>query len=76
MHTVQQFIWLLRPSFSFNRTHKPLGHSLGNRKFKRLEPHFQTSATRTQEGTETAVPSAHSQQCTKELIFALPNLDQ
>ena len=46
-----------------------------NGKFKRMEPHFQLSATRSasQEGTETAFDLPHSRECTKEPIPALPN---
>ena len=53
-----------------------LGYSTGIHKFKRLEPHFQFSATRSasKEGAETAVALAHSRECTKELISALPNI--
>ena len=38
-----------------------LGYSTRNHKFKRLEPHFQISATRSgwEEGTETAVALPH-----------------
>ena len=52
-----------------------LGYSTRNGKFKRLEPHFQLSATRSasKEGTETAVAMPHSRECTKEPIPALPN---
>ena len=52
-----------------------LGHSTRNGKFKRLEPHFQLSATRSdsKEGTETAVALPYSRECTKEPISALPN---
>ena len=50
-----------------------LGHSTRNGKFKRLEPHFQISATRSgwKEVTETAVASPHSRECTKDRISAL-----
>ena len=46
-----------------------------NRKFERLEPQFQTSATRSapKEDTKSAVALAHSWECTKELIPGLPN---
>ena len=49
--------------------------STRNRKFKRLEPHFQRSATRStsNEGTETAVALPHPRECTKDPISALPN---
>ena len=52
-----------------------LGCSTKNGKFKRLEPIFQLSATRSasKEGTETAVALSHSRECTKESISALPN---
>ena len=52
-----------------------LGYSKRNGKFKRLEPHFQFSATRSasKEGTETAAALPHSRECTKEPISALPN---
>ena len=52
-----------------------LGYSTRNGKFKRLEPHFQISATRSgwKEVTETAVDLPHSRECTKEPISALPN---
>ena len=52
-----------------------LDYSTRKGKFKRLEPHFQLSATRTasKEGTETAVTLPHSRECTKEPIPALPN---
>ena len=48
-----------------------------NGKFKRLEPHFQISATRSgwKEVTETAVALPHSRECTKEPISALPIMD-
>ena len=51
-----------------------LGYSTRNGKFKRLEPHFQPSATRSGwKVTETAVALPHSRECTKEPIYALPN---
>ena len=52
-----------------------LRYSTRNVKFKRLEPHFQLSATRSasKEGTETAVALPHSRECTKCPISALPN---
>ena len=52
-----------------------LGYSARNGKFKRLEPHFPVSATRSRwkEVTETAVDSPQSRECTKEPISALPN---
>ena len=52
-----------------------LGYSKRNGKFKRLEPHFQFSATRSasKEGTETAAALPHSRECTKEPISALSN---
>ena len=47
--------------------------STRNREVKRLEPHFQTSATRSapKEDTEGAVALEHSRECTKKLISAL-----
>ena len=50
------------------------GYSTRNRKIKRLEPHFQTSATRSapKEDTKSAVALAHPRECTKELIAGLP----
>ena len=53
-----------------------LDYSTRNRKFKRLEPHFQTSAARSapKEGTKSAVALTHSRECTRELISSLPNL--
>ena len=52
-----------------------LDYNTRNGKFKRLEPHFQLSATRSasKEGTETAVALSHSRECTKEPITALLN---
>ena len=52
-----------------------LGYSARNQNFKRLEPRFQSSATRSasKEGTETAAALPHSRECTKEPISALPN---
>ena len=49
-----------------------------NRKFERLEPYFQTSATRSalKEDKKRAVASAHSRECTKELISGLPNFGE
>ena len=57
------------------RERKKLGCSTRNRKFKRLEPHFQTSETRSapKEDTKNAVALARSRECTKELISGLPN---
>ena len=54
-----------------------LGYSARNGKFKRLEPHFQVSATRSRwkEVTETAVDSPQSRECTKEPISPLRILD-
>ena len=54
---------------------KILDYSTRNRKFKRLEPHFRPSATRSgmKEETKSAVALAHSRECTKELISGLPN---
>ena len=54
---------------------KRFGYSTRNRIFKRLEPIFQFSATRSasKEATESAVALAHSRECTKELILALLN---
>ena len=45
-----------------------------NRKFKRLEPYFQTSATRSapKEDTKNAIALVHSRECTKGLISGLP----
>ena len=45
-----------------------LDDSTRNGKFKRLEPHFQLSAMKSasKEGTETAVASPYSRECTKE----------
>ena len=53
-----------------------LGYSTRNGTFKRLEPHFQISATRSgwKEVTETAVASPHSPECTKEPISPLRNI--
>ena len=53
-----------------------LGDSTRNRKFYRLEPHFQPSATRSapKEDTKKAVALAHSRECTKDLISGLPSL--
>ena len=67
-------VQLLRSSFSFYRKNKA-DYSTRNRKFKRLEPRFQTSATSSapKEDTECAVALAHSRECIKELISALPN---
>ena len=52
-----------------------LDYSTRNGKFKRLEPHFQLSATRSasKAGTEIAVALPHSRERTKEPIPALPN---
>ena len=52
-----------------------LGYSTRNGKFKRMEPHFLLSATRSasKEGAETAVALPHSRECTKDPISALPN---
>ena len=52
-----------------------LGYSTRNDKFKRLEPHFQISATRSgwKEVTKTAVALPHSRECTKEPTSASPN---
>ena len=52
-----------------------LGYSARNQNFKRLEPRFQSSATRSasKEGTETAAALPHSRECTKEPISASPN---
>ena len=63
-----------RPALS-TTVKKILGYSTRNGKFKRLEPHFQLSATgsASKEGTETAVALPHSRECTKEPISALPN---
>ena len=54
---------------------KILDYRTRNRKFKRLEPHFQPSATRSasKEDTKRAVALTHSRGCTKELISGLPN---
>ena len=51
-----------------------LGYSTRNYKFKRLEPHFQLSATgsASKESTETAVALPHSRECTNKPISALP----
>ena len=45
-----------------------------NRKFERLEPHFQTLATKSapREDRESAVALTRSRECTKELIPTLP----
>ena len=50
-----------------------LGYSARNQNFKRLEPRFQSSATRSasKEGTETAAALPHSRECTKEPVSAL-----
>ena len=55
-----------------------LGYRTRKSKFKRLEPHFQLSATRSasKEGTETAAALPHSRECTKEPISALPIIVQ
>ena len=47
-------------------------HSARNRIFKRVEPNFRTSATRSasKEDTKNAVALTHPQEYTKELIFA------
>ena len=60
---------------SFYGSKNILDNSTRNGKFKRLEPHFQLSATRSgsKEGTETAVALLHSRECTKEPMCALPN---
>ena len=51
-----------------------LGYSARNHKFKRLEPHFQISATRSGwKVTETAIALPHSRQCTQEPMPSLPN---
>ena len=58
----------------YSRKKKVSGYSgTINRKFKCLEPPFQTSETRSasKEDTESAVASAHSWMSTKELISAL-----
>ena len=54
---------------------KILDYSTRNGNLRRLEPHFQLSATRSasREGTEGAVTLPHSRECTKEPISALPN---
>ena len=51
-----------------------LDYSTRGGKLKRLEPHFQLSATRSasKESTETAIALPHSRECTKEPISALP----
>ena len=52
-----------------------VGYSTRNGKFKRLEPHFQLSATgsASKEVTETAVALPHQREFTKEPMSALPN---
>ena len=52
-----------------------LVYSTRNGEFKRLEPHFQLSATRSalEEGTETDVALPHSRECIKDPMSALPN---
>ena len=53
-------------------------YSTRNRKFKRLEPHFQPSATKSgmKENTKrvSAVALANSRKCTKELTSGLPKV--
>ena len=63
------------PSTAYVAVKNILGYSTRNGKFKRLEPHFQISATRSEwkEVTENAVALPHSRECTKEPISALPN---
>ena len=53
---------LFASSFSFDSRKKVLGYGTRNRTFKRLEPHFQSSATRSapKENTKRAVALAHS----------------
>ena len=69
------FNWYVRAPAPSTVVKNILDYSTRNGKFKRLEPHFQLSATRSasKEGTETAVASPHSRECTKEPISALPN---
>ena len=52
-----------------------LGYSARNGKVKRLEAHFQISATRSgcKEVAETAVALPHSREYTKEPISSLPS---
>ena len=52
-----------------------LDYSTRNGKFKRLEPHFQLSVTRSasKEGTETTAALPRSRECTKEPISAVPS---
>ena len=59
------------------RSKKILGYGTRNGKVKRLEPHFQISATRStwKEFTQTAAALPPSQECTKEPISALPNYE-
>ena len=59
------------PSRSTAAEKKIIDHSTRNRKFKRLEPHFQPSATITapKEDTKSVVALAHSRECANELIY-------
>ena len=76
----------VREPFFFKRVRAPLlflpvsknilGYSTRNGKFKRLEPHFQISVTRSgwKEVTETAVAPPRSRECTKKPIPPLRNI--
>ena len=73
--TIKKKTGIMRTPARSTAVKNTLGYSTRNVKFKRLEPHFQLSATRSasKEGTETAVALSHSRECTKEPISALPN---
>ena len=60
-------------SFSFYSKNKVLGYSTRNRKFKHLEPHFRTSATRPapKEDTKNAVALVCARECAEELESGL-----
>ena len=64
----------MAPRSSRFRPEEKLDFSTRNRKVKRMDTHFQASATRSalKEVTKGAVALAHLRECTKELISALP----
>ena len=69
-----KYVYTYTSSFSSTAVKNILGYSTKNSKFKRLEPYFQISVTRSEwKVTETAVALPHSRECTKEPISALPN---
>ena len=73
---VRQFLRFWVPPARSTGNKNTLDDSTRNQKFKRLEQHFQTSSTRSApiEDTKSANDLAHSLECTKGLISALPDL--